>query len=84
MPEKKETTSPDSKLVEKAQRTYELLSGYFGIPEWRDPLPAVDELVSTILSQNTNDVNRDVAFNRLKERFSSWEAVRRFLNRFFV
>jgi len=76
MPEKKETTSPDSKLVEKAQRTYELLSGYFGIPEWRDPLPAVDELVSTILSQNTNDVNRDVAFNRLKERFSTWEAVR--------
>ena len=36
----------------------------------------MDELVSTILSQNTNDVNRDVAFNRLKEKFPNWEAVR--------
>jgi len=36
----------------------------------------LDELVSTILSQNTNDVNRDVAFNRLKEKFPDWEAVR--------
>lgn len=34
----------------------------FGAPEWREPLPAIDELVSTILSQNTNDTNRDVAF----------------------
>jgi endonuclease-3 len=39
----------------------------------RDP---VDELVCTILSQNTNDVNRDVAFRRLRERFGSWNAVR--------
>ena len=30
----------------------------------------------TILSQNTNDVNRDVAFARLRERFPTWEAVR--------
>jgi endonuclease-3 len=36
----------------------------------------MDELVSTILSQNTNDVNRDVAFNRLKEKFPVWELVR--------
>jgi endonuclease-3 len=32
--------------------------------------------VSTILSQNTYDVNRDRAFRRLRERFPSWEAVR--------
>jgi endonuclease-3 len=36
----------------------------------------VDELVSTILSQNTNDINRDRAFNALRARFSTWEAVR--------
>ncbi len=47
----------------------------FGAPEWRDPLPAVDELVSTILSQNTNDINRDAAFYSLKAAFSSWQAV---------
>jgi endonuclease-3 len=37
----------------------------------------VDELVLTVLSQNTNDRNRDVAYMRLRERFPSWEAVRR-------
>lgn len=30
----------------------------------------------TILSQNTNDTNRDVAYARLRERFPTWEAVR--------
>ena len=36
----------------------------------------VDELMLTILSQNTNDRNRDVAYARLRERFPSWPAVR--------
>jgi endonuclease III len=36
----------------------------------------VDELVLTVLSQSTSDRNRDVAFLRLRERFSSWDAVR--------
>ena len=31
----------------------------------------------TVLSQNTNDRNRDVAYGRLRERFPSWEEVRR-------
>jgi endonuclease-3 len=35
----------------------------------------VDELVSTILSQNTNDANRDRAFEALQARFPSWEMV---------
>ena len=67
---------PDRRLVNKAQRVYTLLEQHFGIPEWRQSLPAIDELISTILSQNTNDTNRDVAFYRLKEEFPSWEAVR--------
>ncbi len=36
----------------------------------------IDELVLTVLSQNTNDRNRDVAYGRLRERFDSWTAVR--------
>lgn len=47
----------------------------YGLPEWRHPLPAVDELVSTILSQNTNDTNRDAAFGALKAAFPDWTAV---------
>ena len=36
----------------------------------------LDELVLTVLSQNTNDRNRDVAYARLRERFADWAAVR--------
>ena len=36
----------------------------------------LDELILTVLSQSTNDRNRDVAFLRLRERFSSWAQVR--------
>jgi endonuclease-3 len=39
----------------------------------RDPIA---ELVLTVLSQSTNDRNRDVAFLRLRSRFPAWEAVR--------
>ncbi|MGV8025934.1 MAG: endonuclease III domain-containing protein [Anaerolineaceae bacterium] len=60
---------------QKAQWLYERLLVDFGLPMWHTPLPAIDELVSTILSQNTNDHNRDVAFERLRRRFPSWEAV---------
>jgi len=63
-------------LTKKAFTVHERLIDFYGYPEWRNPLPAIDELVSTILSQNTNDVNRDVAFDALTETFSSWEAVR--------
>ena len=38
-------------------------------------MPPVDELVSTILSQNTNDLNRDRAFKALRAALPSWEAV---------
>jgi endonuclease-3 len=36
----------------------------------------VHELVKTILSQNTSDTNRDVAYDRLRDRFEGWEAAR--------
>ena len=48
----------------------------FGYPEWRQPLPAVDELVCTFLSQNTNDINRDKAFQAIKAHYANWEEVR--------
>jgi endonuclease-3 len=52
-----------------------LLNAY-GQPVWRVRLPPLDELVSTILSQNTNDDNRDRAFAALRSAFPTWEAVR--------
>ena len=48
----------------------------YGRPVQRTHGRPVEELVRTILSQNTNDVNRDAAFARLRERFPTWEGVR--------
>ena len=46
-----------------ALQVHQRLLEFYGQPTWRNPLPPLDELVSTILSQNTNDLNRDRAFN---------------------
>ncbi|MDY7077994.1 MAG: endonuclease III [Chloroflexota bacterium] len=54
---------------------HKLLLSEYGDHPWR-PHDPVATLVSTILSQNTNDVNRDRAFERLREQFLTWEAVR--------
>ena len=48
----------------------------YGRPVLRAHRAPIDELVLTVLSQNTNDRNRDVAYARLRERFSSWDEVR--------
>jgi endonuclease III len=59
-----------------ALQVHQRLLDFYGSPTWRDPLPALDELVSTILSQNTNDKNRDRAFISLRQTFPTWEQVR--------
>jgi endonuclease III len=63
-------------LKKRALAIHQQLVDVYGQPTWRNPLPAIDELVSTILSQNTNDINRDRAFESLRKRFSTWEQVR--------
>jgi endonuclease-3 len=59
-----------------ALTVYSRLVEFYGYPEWRNPMPPLDELVSTILSQNTNDANRDRAYQSLRRHFPTWEAVR--------
>jgi endonuclease-3 len=48
----------------------------YGIPAAPPHRRPLEELVLTVLSQSTNDRNRDVAYLRLRARFDSWEAVR--------
>jgi len=60
-----------------ARQVHQRLLDFYGEPGWHDPLPPLDELVSTILSQNTNDLNRDRAFQSLRRQFPDWEAVLR-------
>ncbi len=52
----------------RLQRTY----GPLDPPRKLDPL---EELVLTVLSQNTNDLNRDRAFAAMRARFPSWDAL---------
>jgi len=65
------------------RRVRERLRDIYGIPTAPPHRRPLDELILTVLSQSTNDRNRDVAFLRLRERFGDartgelrWEAVR--------
>ena len=74
----KEPAQKNDEYQQKARKytlVFERLVDTYGRPRWRRHLPPVDELVSTILSQSTSDINRDRGFNALKERFPDWEAV---------
>lgn len=57
-------------------RVRERLREVYGKPLMKPHGHPIAELVLTVLSQSTNDRNRDVAFLRLRERFASWEQVR--------
>ncbi|MDX6660965.1 MAG: endonuclease [Solirubrobacteraceae bacterium] len=54
----------------------ERLRELYGVPGQRPHGRPLEELILTVLSQSTNDRNRDTAYGRLRERFPSWEAVR--------
>lgn len=47
----------------------------YGDPPPPRRLPPLDELVLTVLSQNTSDVNRDRAYADLRRRFPRWDDV---------
>lgn len=47
----------------------------YGAPPAPRRLAPLDELVLTVLSQNTNDTNRDRAYADLRARFPSWDDV---------
>lgn len=69
------SSASSESLQEKYQAVYQLLIDTYSQPDWRPYLDPVDELVSTILSQNTSDVNRDRAFDALKACFPDWASV---------
>ncbi|MGC9356850.1 MAG: endonuclease III domain-containing protein [Anaerolineae bacterium] len=57
-------------------KIHDLLAETYGDPPSRPYPDPVASLVSTIISQNTNDNNRDVAFQRLRDRYATWAEVR--------
>jgi len=48
----------------------------YGVPLARPHGHPIAELILTVLSQSTNDRNRDVAYLALRERWPTWEEVR--------
>jgi endonuclease III len=52
------------------------LRAVYGVPRMAPHGDPLAELILTVLSQSTNDRNRDVAYLRLRARLPSWEAVR--------
>jgi len=60
----------------RVRRVRDRLRAVYGIPLMAPHGDPIAELVLTVLSQSTNDRNRDVAYLRLRERFATWEDVR--------
>jgi endonuclease-3 len=61
---------------ELAQEIQQRLWKAYGRPSRDTRAKPLDVLISTILSQNTNDINRDRAFQSLRKQFPTWELVR--------
>lgn len=51
------------------------LAEVYGRPQWRTHAPPLDELIATILSQHTSDLNSERAFATLRARFPTWGDV---------
>jgi len=64
-------------LRRRVGRGLDQLEARFGRPEPVRRLKPLDELILTILSQNTNDRNRDRAYESLRRAFPTWEEVAR-------
>jgi endonuclease III len=60
----------------RVRRVRDRLREVYGIPLMAPHGDPIAELVLTVLSQSTNDRNRDVAYLRLRERLETWEEVR--------
>jgi endonuclease-3 len=54
----------------------ERLQAYYGEQPLKAQQPPLDELIQTILSQNTSDANSDRAYAALRKAYPTWEAVR--------
>jgi endonuclease-3 len=64
---------PTRRRVRAIRERLELV---YGIPAAGPHGHPIAELILTVLSQSTNDRNRDVAYTRLRDRLPTWDEVR--------
>lgn len=65
-------TTPGHQIIREVHRR---LREQQGDPQPRRAVPILDQLVGSVLSQHTSDVNSGRAFARLKAQFPAWEQV---------
>ena len=71
---------PSTAKAKLVAQIHTRLDKKFGGETWdksRKPSDPLDNLMRTILSQNTTDENRDRAYNTLRAQYPTWEKVRR-------
>jgi endonuclease III len=71
----RQTTHWEPPTRARVVRVRERLRKVYGAPLLKPHGHPIAELILTVLSQSTNDRNRDVAYLRLRARFRSWEEV---------
>jgi endonuclease-3 len=65
-------TTPDTTCLEAVIKRLERA---YGVPRWQPTHDPLGELIATILSQNTSDVNSDRAYAALRSAYPTWEAA---------
>src|SRR6188474_894844 len=84
-PRKRKFTDPGSSYAKRLERyrpglarfTLDQLEGLYGRPVWERRLDPTSELILTILTQNSADVNAEVAFEALRTAYPSGLPVQR-------
>jgi endonuclease-3 len=78
-PKKRKFTDPGASYAKRLERyrpglarfTLDQLAGLYGRPLWKRRLDPTSELILTILTQNSADVNAEVAFEALRHAYPS-------------
>ncbi|MFH1560323.1 MAG: endonuclease III [Chloroflexota bacterium] len=65
--------SPNTKGQISPQKAYLLLEREQGVAEWAPRYDGISELIYTILSQHTSDLNAQRAYQSLLDTFGTWE-----------
>ena len=66
---------PRTKSKADIARSIQMMTEQYGPFDQEPRLPPTDELVFTILSQHTSDINSSRAYHRLMDRFVTLETV---------
>jgi endonuclease-3 len=69
------TSDEEKKIRVKVLKTHDLLQEKYGKQVRNSKSNPLDELILTVLSQNTTQTHSHTAFDQLKKKFKAWEAL---------